>query len=87
MTSLKGDLGHASAEGKITKIVIGGRVDAAVASYLEGIPEKSGAYRLRVSGDLMVIVGHDGRGTHYALRTLEQLLKSDGSLPEVDIVD
>lgn len=81
------NLSKAKTEGKIKKIIIGERGDDAVAPYLKGLPKKSGAYRLRISGDLMVIVGHDGRGTTYALRTLEELTKKDGTFPECEITD
>ncbi len=84
---LKADLVRGAADGIVTKIIIGERGDSVVAPYLEGIPEKSGAYRLRVARDALVIAGHDGRGTYYAIRSLEQLVKDGGAVPEAEIVD
>lgn len=87
IASLKSTLAHAATSGKITKILIGKRGDKALAPYLKDVPEKSGAYHLHISGDLLVIAGHDARGTNYALRTLEQILEKDGTLPEIAIND
>ena len=77
-------------QGRITRITIGERGDQAVAAYLQDVPAISGAYRLQITGDQLVIAGHDGRGTYYGVRSLEQLLDADGkpaTLPQVDITD
>lgn len=87
---LKARLSHCDADGRITRVLIGERGDSAVAAYFEGVPERSGAYRLRVTGDQLVIAGHDGRGTYYGVRSLEQLIDADGklaTLPEIDVTD
>lgn len=86
---LKECLGGIKGEGTVTRIIIGERGDAAVAAYLGGLPEKSGAYRILSGVNQLVIAGHDGRGTYYGIQTLRQLLASGkaGSLPFCDLTD
>lgn len=76
--------------GTISEVVVGERGDAAVEAYVAGVPSKSGAYRIVVDGGRLVLAGHDGRGTFYAMQTLLQLLDADrnpADMPSVDIVD
>lgn len=76
--------------GRINRIIVGERGDAAVAAHLVGLPEKSGAYRMSISASQLVIAGHDGRGTYYGMQTLRQLLAANGdtgALPLADLTD
>lgn len=60
---------------------------------LDGVPEKSGAYKLVVSPQGRVSIGaHDERGAFYAMQTLRQLGKKTGSgdvvqLPVGEVTD
>lgn len=59
---------------------------------LNGVPEKSGAYRLVISPQGKVSIGaHDERGAFYAMQTLRQLGKKTGGeaveLPVGEITD
>ena len=55
------------------------------------VPLVSGAYRLSVDSDGVMITGYDERGAFYGLQTLRQLIDSPaasgGRLPYVDILD
>jgi hyaluronoglucosaminidase len=87
---LKESLGGIRGDGAIVRILIGERGDPAVAAYLEGLPEKPGAYRILSGANQLVIVGHDGRGTYYGVQTLRQLLEAGGkagSLPTGSLTD
>ncbi|HEY1121755.1 MAG TPA: beta-N-acetylglucosaminidase domain-containing protein [Haloferula sp.] len=85
---LKARLSTLPAGSGATRIIIGERGDQAVAQHLAGLPEKSGAYRLSIRDGVVVIVGHDGRGTYYGVRTLAQLLADiPGKLPAAEIID
>lgn len=69
-------------------VVIGTRGSDGIGRLLDGVPEVSGAYRLVVAPDRVVLAGHDARGTYYAALTLGQLLAGgDGELPAIDIRD
>ncbi len=77
-------------EGSIQRITVGERGDAAVAKFLDGLPEKSGAYKLLVRPGDLVVVGHDGRGTYYGIQTLRQMLEAGGdagTLAAADVTD
>ncbi len=83
--------GGGAAEGPGELVVyIGEKDDAAVRPYAADIAAKSGAYRLVVSRERIVLAGFDGRGTFYAVQTLRQLLGyngTPGALPLVEIND
>lgn len=80
----------AGGAGRITEIVIGERGEPAVKGFDSDIPAVSGAYRIVAAPGRLVIVGHDARGTFYAMQTLRQLLDDDANpadLPAVEITD
>lgn len=49
--------------------------DRNAGAYLDGVPEKSGAYCLQVKNGVVRVGAHDARGLFYAKQTLSQLLK------------
>lgn len=82
--------GSASGGSGVPVVCIGEADDAAVKSYAADVARVSGAYRLMVSRDRIVLAGFDGRGTFYAVQTLRQLIGfngTPGALPAVDIND
>lgn len=68
------------------KTYIGEKGSKAVKKYAHLIPDATGGYYLSINTDRIVIAGHDGEGTFYAVQTLSQLLQ-DSVLPEVEITD
>ena len=50
------------------------------------IPHEQG-YRLSVSDNAVIILGKDVQGLYYGLMTLRQLIRQDGSVPQVTISD
>lgn len=68
------------------KIHIGEKGSKAVKKYAHLIPDVTGGYYLSIDDKQIVIAGHNGEGTFYAVQTLSQLLH-DGTLPEVEITD
>lgn len=73
-------------DSKAYPVYIGEKGDKAVKKYNSRIPVKDGGYYLNIGDKQMIIAGHEGRGTFYALQTLSQLLKQQ-ELPVVEIVD
>ena len=73
-------------DSKAYPVYIGEKGDKAVKKYNSRIPAKDGGYYLNIGDKQMIIAGHEGRGTFYALQTLSQLLKQQ-ELPVVEIVD
>ncbi len=71
---------------KSLPVYIGEKGDKNVRRFASRIPNHAGGYYLAVEKDKIVIAGNDARGTYYAVRTLEQLIK-DNSLPLVEISD
>lgn len=57
------------------EFIIGERGDAAVAAYESEIPNHAEGYYLSVQPGKIVIAGHDGVGTFYAVQTLKQIVK------------
>ncbi len=84
---LRGLLARAAPQGGLARVIVGERGDPAVKAYESGLPEVSGAYKLIAGPDTLALVGHDGRGTFYAVQTLRQLLGTEGRLPAVEITD
>lgn len=68
------------------QVIIGKRGDKALRKYAQMIPKQAEGYYLQVSANQIVLAGADDRGTYYAVRTLEQLVK-DGQVPAVEIED
>jgi hyaluronoglucosaminidase len=87
---LRARLALAASAGDITEVRIGKVGDAAVKGFDQGVPAKSGAYRLVARKGVLALVGHDARGTAYALQTLRQLLDADtnpADLPAAEVLD
>ncbi len=57
-------------------VLVGWRGQPGIDAHLEGIPAVTGAYRLKLTPQGLVLAGHDARGAHYAARTLASLLAS-----------
>lgn len=69
-------------------LLIGTRDAPGVDALLEEVPEVSGAYRLMISRERIILAGHDPRGTYYAALTLARLLDLGGNeVPVTDIRD
>ena len=82
--------GGAPDAGGVPVLCIGERGDPAVQADVEGLAEKSGAYRLLITPERITLAGHDARGTFYAVQTFRQLLGHGGTpgvLPVVEITD
>ncbi|HHT23475.1 MAG TPA: hypothetical protein GXZ87_09250 [Bacteroidales bacterium] len=58
------------------QIILGEKGDAAVAAYVDEIPEKNEGYFLKVEKGKVVIAGFDEAGTYYGVQSLLQILKS-----------
>lgn len=74
----------------LTSLVIGTRESAEITPLLTNLPKVSGAYRLLIEPNRIVLAGHDNRGTYYAALTLRQLLASakfPGTVPALDLSD
>lgn len=71
---------------KSLPVYIGEKGDKNVRRFASRIPNHAEGYYLAVEKDKIVIAGNDARGTYYAVRTLEQLIKNN-SLPLVEISD
>ncbi len=54
---------------------------------LKDVPELSGAYRLKITPEAILIAGHDKRGVFYAEQTLAQLKDAKNTVPVVEILD
>lgn len=72
-------LGEPSSKG--VKVLVGRSTDASLRRYSSDIKPISGAYKLIIEPRKVVVVGYDDRGTYYAVRTLEQLIAADRTLP------
>ncbi len=68
-------------------IRVGWRGQPGIDAHLDGIPAVTGAYRLKVAADGIVIAGHDARGAFYGARTLASLLASSRGLAPVVVSD
>lgn len=68
-------------------IYIGERGSRDVRRYALRIPARSEGYYLAIEKDKIVIAGNDKRGTYYAVRTLQQIVKQSENLPLLEITD
>lgn len=66
---------------------IGTRCQPGIDPHLAGVPAVSGAYRLKIAPDGIVIAGHDARGIYYGSRTFSTLASGGGGLEETTITD
>lgn len=66
---------------------IGTRGQPGIDPHLAGVPAVSGAYRLKIAPDGIVIAGHDARGIYYGSRTFSTLASGGGGLEETTITD
>ena len=65
---------------------VGWRGQPGVDALLAGVPQVSGAYRLKVSREGITLAGHDARGVYYAAQTLQRLAVA-GKLSELTVTD
>ena len=65
----------------------GWRGQSGIDVALQGVPEVSGAYRLRIARDGILIAGHDARGAYYGARALAALAAAGSPLREAVITD
>ncbi len=68
-------------------IRVGWRGQPGIDAHLDGIPAVTGAYRLKVAPDGIVIAGHDARGAFYGARTLASLVASSRTLAPTVVSD
>jgi hyaluronoglucosaminidase len=66
---------------------VGSRGQSGIDAHLAGVPAVSGAYRLKVAPDGIVIAGHDARGIYYGCRTFAALAATSGGLAESIVTD
>lgn len=68
-------------------VYIGERGNRDVQPYSSRIPARAEGYYLAIEKDKIVIAGNDKRGTYYAVRTLQQIVKQSENLPLLEITD
>ncbi len=77
---------NVTADGAI-EIIIGGKDDAALASYSAKIPAAADGYYLSVTPGKIIIGGADGAGQFYGAQSLLQLADGATSVTETEVID
>lgn len=76
-----------SVDAKGLTVRYGWRGQPGIDTALQGVPEVSGAYRIRIARDGILIAGHDARGAYYGSRTIAALAAAGPTLSESILTD